>query len=402
MSEEITRAIDTLGRAFEEFKRTNDQRLAAVETKGVADPLLAEKLDKLNAVLDAPQAIVTETQQKVNRLALADGHQDETPDAREAKVAYGAFCRKGEPGVRALKTQSVSVDGDGGFGVPPDLSGRIVRRVFDSSPIRQIATVTQIGVGDALEGIVFYGQAGATWAAELSTRATTTTPALKKYRIQVHELYALPLITQQLLDDAAFNVEMELETHVARDIAIAEAAAFVSGTGNSQPRGLASFTTAATADGTRAWGTPEHVATGTSGGYGTAPNGSDKLVDLVHKLKTEYRQNASWLMNKGVLGTTRQLKANSQYIWLPGMEQGAASTLLGFPVREAEHMPALGANSLSVAFGDFRAGYQIVEKLGMRVLRNPYRTPGFVEFQFVVRVGGDVVDFDAIKFLKFI
>ena len=193
---------------------------------------------------------------------------------------------------------------------------------------------------------------------------------------------------------------------LGRDFALSEQTAFVAGSGAGQPKGFTSYATAATADSSRTWGTLEHIATGTSGGFGTTSNGVDKITDMVYKLKSGYRQNACFVMSKQTLGTLRQLKASSgDYIWAPsviaGSQQWTPSRLLGYSVVEAEDMPAIAANSLSIAFGDFSAGYVIVDRSGMSVLRDPYSNAPYVTFRTVRRVGGGVVDFDAIKLLKF-
>jgi hypothetical protein len=169
-----------------------------------------------------------------------------------------------------------------------------------------------------------------------------------------------------------------------------------------QPRGFTTYTTAATADSSRSWGQLEHVATGTSGGFGSTSNGIDKLTDLAYKVKAGYRAKSLWMMSKATLASARQLKtSNGDYIWQPSAQAGTPATLLGYAVVEAEDMPAVAANSLSIAFGDFSAGYMIVDRIGLSVLRDPYSNNPYVTFHAVRRVGGGVVDFDAIKFLKF-
>jgi len=297
---------------------------------------------------------------------------------------------------------SVGSDPDGGYLVTPDTGGSIVTKVYESSPIRQIAAVQLIST-DALEGINDLNEANAGWVAEQAARTATTSPQVGKWRIPVHEMYAMPEATQQLLDDSMVDIEAWLAGKVADKLARLEATAFVSGNGVGQPRGFLDYTTAATADATRAWGVLEHLATDTSASFGTDPNGSDKLIELVHKLKEAYRNDARWVMNRAVLGATRRLKdTDGGYIWLPSMEAGQPSSLLGYPVTEAEDMPAIAANSLSIAFGNFRLGYQIVDRQGIRSLRDPFTNKPFVRFYTTRRVGGAVQNFEALKLLKFI
>lgn len=408
---ELKAAIEEQNRAFAEFKQANDARLADLAAKGVADPLLTEKVERISTVLTEADAKLAAhmagLEAKVNRTLVGGGAgegQSLSDDQREYKRALALYLRKGvESGLSdlQLKALSVGTDSAGGYVVAPDTAGRIVKRVYESSPVEQIASVQPIST-DALEGLYDIDQAGGGWVAETGARSETTTPSLRKWRIPVHECYAMPAATQQFLDDANIDVETWLADKVADKLSRLAATGFVTGAGVSSPRGFASYTTAATADSSRAWGAPEHVATGTSGGWGTAPNGSDKLIDLVSKLNPVYLPNARWAMNRTTMASARTLKANSQYIWLPAMTERPESTLLGYPISLLEDMATYSTgDALAVAFGDFKAGYQIVKRFGIRVLRDPFTSKPYVLFYTTMRVGGDVVDFNALKFLKF-
>jgi HK97 family phage major capsid protein len=439
MDEEVKKLLAELIKTFVAFKAANDQAQAEIKKLGAADTVTAEQVKKLNEALDAIGAELKKTNAQQDELvkrverpgggepapnaaehkALKEFNQtirlaaqrrgSAAPDAldlagfRAYKSAFESYARKGPNEVWSdaeRKALSVGSDADGGFLVPSDTTGRITAKIYETSAVRQVASVQAIST-DALEGINDLDQAGAGWVAETGARAATSAPQVGKWRIPVYEMYAMPEATQQLLDDAAIDIEAWLADKVAGKLMRTEETAFVTGSGVGKPRGFASYTTAATADGSRAWGTPEHVATGTSGGFGTAPNGSDKLIDLVHKLKAGYRPGSVWAMNKGTLGTTRQLKANNDYIWLPSMLSGQPSTLLGYPVMEFEDMAAIAADSLSIAFGNFKEGYQIVDRIGLRTLRDPFTNKPYVRFYTTRRVGGDVLNFESLKFLKF-
>jgi HK97 family phage major capsid protein len=432
---DVKAAIDAQNRAFEEFKTTNNQRLKEIAEKGVADPLIEQKLEKLNAELDKHSRIVdafAALEGKVNKLARfgAPGEDKAGDELKAFNIAIRAFAtEKGRPipaeltaeEYRAYRTgfdlyircgpdaanfdrraMSVGSDPDGGYLVLPDMGGRFVKRRFDLSPIRQIAAVQGIST-DKLEGLADTTDlTGGGWVGETASRAATATPTLKRWEVPVHEQFQNPGVTQKLLDDASVDVEAMLMDKVADKMARTEGAAFVVGSGVNQPRGFASYTTAATADSSRMWGVLEHVNTGANGSFGTAPNGSNKLIDLVHALKPGYRQNARFCMPRVTLGAVRQLQSNSQYIWLPSMEAGQPSTLLSYPITEVEDLVAYTTTgALGIAFGDFAAGYQIVDRLGIRMLRDPYTNKPYVQFYTTARVGGDVIDFEAIKFLKF-
>lgn len=433
--QEAKAAVDALNTAFAEFRRTNDDRIKQIEAKGVSDPLLQQKLDQVNADITKHNAIVdgfSAIEAKVNRLERGGdrGEKGNVLDAgaktfnssllahcrqygREFKAvtleeytqykeSLSTWLHRGDQVLTELERRAMSVgsDPDGGVLVTPDISGRIVRKVFETSPIRQIASAQTIST-DALEGLRDTDEAAASWVAETGSRSESTTPTLAKWRIPVHEQYAMPPATQAVLDDANIDIEEWLANKVSEKFARASNTAFVTGSGVGRPRGFADYPTAATADASRSWGTLEHVATGTSGGYGTAPNGSDKLIDLVHKMNSSYRSGAVWVMNRRTLGTTRQLKANNEYIWLPSMVAGQPSNLLGYPVVEADDVADIAANSLSVWFGNFAIGYQIVDRIGIRILRDPYTNKPYVRFYTTMRVGGDVIHFDALKAMKF-
>jgi HK97 family phage major capsid protein len=424
-------------KAFDAFKAANDSRLAQVE-KGAEDAVTADEVKKINDALDGiadkikeARARQDEMEARLNRpgatgggdateaKAITDFNMQralsaaakqrpapsplDTDGYREYLSAFNAYVRRGPDeswGDAERKALSVGQDPAGGYLVTPDMSGRMVSKIFESSPIRQIASVQTIST-DSLEGALDLDEAAAGWVGETGSRSETGTPDVGEWKIPAHEQYAAPKVTQKLLDDTAINIEQWLADKVSGKLARSEATAFVTGNGVLKPRGFLDYPTAATADASRAWGTVQHVATGTSGGWGTAPNGSDKLVDLVHSLKAAYRSGAVFVMNRATVGSIRKLKADNQYIWLPSMIAGQPSSLIGYGVTEAEDMPDVGADSLSVAFGDFRAGYQIVDRQGVRTLRDPYTAKPYVVFYTTRRVGGALLDSEAIKILKF-
>ncbi len=437
---EIKGLIEAQGKTFEEFKKVNDEVQASVKKLGSADTLLEEKLEKLGESLDkldaaktalekAQTARIDDLEKRLNRprggdddaeakavdafnldrkaAALASGRpQPASIDAaqfaayREVHVKY---LRSGKEMLDAdeFKAMSVGIDSDGGYLVTPDTSGRIVRKVFDLSPIRQIAAVQAIGT-DALEGISDTGEAGVGWVSETGTRAVTSTPQIGKWRIPVEEMYAMPEATQKLLDDANVDVEAWLADKVAERLARLEGTAFVTGDGVGKPRGFTTYTTSATGDSTRTWGTLEHVNTGQASAFATS-NGGDVLFDVVGAFKDPYLNGARWVTRREVVTAVRKLKESTTnaYMWQPGLQQGQPQMLLGFPVTIAQDMPALASGSLSMALGNFGIGYQVVDRQGIRVLRDPFTNKPYVRFYTTRRVGGDVVQFEAIKFVRF-
>lgn len=235
---------------------------------------------------------------------------------------------------------------------------------------------------------------------ETGTRSETNVGEIGKYEIFAHEMYAMPVATQKLLEDSAFNLENWLVSRLARRFGRLENTAFVGGNGVGQPRGFTTYATDSAGDSTRTWGKIQYVPSGASGAF-TSSNPADALYDLVFALKADYLPNASWLMARSTLALIAKFKSGmGDYLLNPRMSAGTPFSLLGYPVVLAEDMPTIASNSLSIAFGDFR-GYTIADRVGISVLRDPYTTKGLVKLYSRKRTGGGVVDFDAIKLMKF-
>lgn len=418
---EVKQAVDDVGRTFEEFKKKNDQRLTEIEKKGENSITKAE-LDKIEDALDKARAELKkqldEVEAKANRMALAGGQDgaaeqkaaalfgellgkgDYSPDElKQYRTDLGGYLRRNE-----LKTTTMQVASDpsGGFWVTPDVSGRMVKKIYETTPMRQLANVVAIGT-DRLEGPIDNGEADAAWIGETGTRNQTDLSQLGMWAIDVNELYAYPKVTQKLLEDAKIDVEAWISDKAAGKFGRKENTAFISGTGVQQPKGLLSYSTASTADDTRPWGTFQYVATGTSGGFGSGTNGSDKLLDLIFEVKAGYRQAAKFLMARRTVRDIRKLKdGQGNYLVDLRLRDGAlVESIFGYPVVDGEDMPAIGADSLSIAFGDFAEAYTIVDRLGTSVIRDNITQAGFVKYHMRRRVGGGAVNFEAVKFLKF-
>jgi len=407
MEDEIKGTLADLNKAFDQFKEAND----ASQKK--ADVVLTEKVDRINAEIarieQQAKAQHVAALERMNTLADLSGGgtgKGETAEQREHKDAFLNFVRKGtESGLRDLERKAMTVGSDpaGGFLVPATMDSRIVARLTAMSDMRRLALATQIST-DALEVLVDNNDVDAAWVGETQTRSETSGNTFKKVRIQANELAANPKVSQMLIDDSVVDIEAFLTGKLAVLFARKEGAAFISGDGVAKPRGIVTYTTAATADASRTWGVVQHIGTGTSGGFGTAPNGSDKLLDAVHALKVEYQANAKWLMNQTTLAEVRKLKdADGNYLYGTAvLANSFLPTCMGFGVEVMADMPAIAASSLSIAFGDFREAYQIVDRVGIRMLRDPYTDKPNVRFYTTKRVGGDVVNFDAFKLVKFV
>jgi HK97 family phage major capsid protein len=318
----------------------------------------------------------------------------------EASPFVERYLRKGlEAGVE-LKAMSGASDGAGGYAVPDELDTVIERTLAAISPIRAIANVVRVGSA-GYRKLVTTGGTPSGWVAETAARPETDTPDFQEIAPPFGDLYANPAASQAMLDDAAFDVETWLAGEIAAEFARAEGAAFVNGDGTSKPKGFLAAPNAATADGARAFGTLQFIETGVDGGF-PASDPQDVLIDLVQALRSPYRQGAAFVMNSATAARVRKFKTtDGAFIWQPGLVAGQPETLLGYPVVEAEDMPDVAAGSLSIAFGNFKAGYLIAERGETQILRDPYTNKPFVHFYATRRVGGQLMNSEAIKLLKF-
>ncbi|TAE34231.1 MAG: phage major capsid protein [Alphaproteobacteria bacterium] len=391
--QEATETVYALGNAWEQFKQVNDHRLNELERKGSADPLYDEHLRRINAHMDQQKSRMDRLETAMARPAMSAAEYPHHTRNNEYKQAFCTYLRKGmDAGLEALHTKALSVGTpqDGGYFVTEELSDRVARRIFDSSPMRALASV-QIISTDSLDVIEDAGDMGAAWVAETGAVSDTTTPDVGKKTIVVHEMYAQPKATQKLLDDAAIDVEAWVADKVADRFARMESTAFINGTGTGQPKGILTYTAGT------AFGQVQQINSGTS-----ATVTGDGLIRLFYALQEEYTRNATFLMNRSTIQSVRLLKESTtgQYLWQPGLAAGAPDTLLGVPVAQAADMPIAAANSLSVAIADFTQAYLIVERIGLRILRDPFTEKPFVKFYTTRRVGGEVINTDAIKLLR--
>ncbi len=310
------------------------------------------------------------------------------------------YLRKGlEAGVE-LKALSGATDAAGGYAVPEEIDAAIERTLTDISPIRAIANVVKVGSA-GYRKLVTTGGTPSGWVSEVAGRPETDTPVFTEIAPPFGELYANPAASQAMLDDAAFDVEAWLAQEIATEFARAEGAAFVGGTGVNQPKGFLAAPTSTALDGVRPFGTLQVVNSGAAGAF-PASEPEDRLIDLVQALRPPYRQGAVFVMNSATASAVRKFKtADGAFLWQPGLVSGQPDTLLGYPLVEAEDMPDIAADSLSIAFGNFKAGYLIAERNETQILRDPFTNKPFVHFYATKRVGGQVVNSEAIKLMKF-
>ena len=426
----VADALDKINTAFDEYKKVNDARLDAIKA-GQSTADFDAKLAKIDAAIDGLNEAKGRLEKVETKLARPGGfgggdrRDGESKEAAEYRAAFTHWVRNpGDPerrtalqqrakalrqaeskaggdddGFETRAAQTVTTTGSaGGFALPEIIEQQIARLVAEISPIRSIATVRTVGSPDYKE-LFDIGGAGFEWVGEGDTRNQTTTPDLAEVAPTFGMASAKPQASEESLDDLFFNVESWLIDSATEAIAVGEGAAFVLGNGTKKPTGfLAGPAPVATADGARAFGTLQFIA---SGQAAALPTSADVFLDMVYSLRARYRRNARWVTSKLVLSALRKYKdTTNQYLWQPSVQAGQPDTFLGYGVVEAEDMPVVAANAFPLAFGDFKEGYLIADRVGMRLTRDEITTPGFVKFYVRKRVGGKLRNTQAIKLLK--
>jgi HK97 family phage major capsid protein len=422
----MAEALDKIATAFDEYKKVNDQRLDAVKAgKSTADmDAKLAKMDETIATLDEQKKRLETVEKKLARPgAQGGGNEQRLPEAEAYKTAFLAWVRNpqdikrrsdleqrakelrkveskaDEDGFETRSAQTVTSTGAAGGFALPEIIERVIQRLsVDISPIRQISTVRTVGSPDYKELFDVNG-AAFEWVAEAGTRNQTNTPDLAEVAPTFGMASAKPQASEESLDDLFFDVESWLTMSAAEAIAQGEGAAFVSGNGTNKPTGfLAGPAPVTTSDAGRAFGTLQYIA---SGQAAALPTSADVFYDLIYGVRARYRANARWVTSKLVLAAMRKYKdSQNQYLWQPSVAAGEPPTFLGYAITEAEDMPAVAANAFPLAFGDFKEGYLIADRVGMRMTRDEITTPGFVKFYIRKRVGGKLRNTQAIKLLK--
>jgi len=378
--EEIKKLQDEQQKVWAEMKSVLDTQSAEIKKFGDSAPETKAAIEKMNNRLD-------QIETKLNRPLPGTTGEDSDALEKQAKSAIMAYSRKGDGRLTPDEQKALVTDQDaqGGFLVPVTMRNRIIELVRVISPIRELASVETITAGNTLvipkEGGTQF-ECG--WTGERATRPETTSGTFGAESIPVHEMYAKPHASQQMLDDAAFDVEGWIMRKVSQRFAQVEGTAFLSGDGVGKPEGILTHNDIV------------NNAVNSGAAAGITPDG---LIDLYYSLDETYASRATWLMRRATVALVRQLKdpVTGLYIWQPGMMNGAPATILGAPYRECADMPAVVGGALSILLGDFAAGYQIVDKRGINLLRDPYSSKPFIEFYTTRRTGGQVVLSEAIR-----
>jgi HK97 family phage major capsid protein len=401
MDDQVKSAVVAMTSAFEEFKKVNDERLSQIESKGSADPLIEEKLAKIEKDLDRYENI---NQKLVQQQKHAETFDEKLSDIEKmlrrpanamdvksvdfALNAWHKFMRKGEKDLDAMEIKALTVGTAATAGnlAPSEYVEELIKVITEISPVRSVARIRQTSFKE-IEVPSKTASFAAAWTAETGSRTETTGYTTSLNTIPTHELYALVDISSQLLEDSVFNLEAEMNMEFAEQFAKAEGAAFISGNGTNKPTGITNSTTVAS-----------------TAAAAAAAIATDDLMNLVHDVKSEYARNATFMLNRSTLGAIRKLKDTAgAYIFQTGFsgQSGLPNTILGSPYVEAVDVADIGASAKSVLFGDYRRGYMIVDRIALSVLRDPYSQASSGNVRYIARrrVGGEVVLAEAMRVL---
>ena len=414
--EAIKDLIEAQGKAFEQFKQANDEELKA-KADGKALSECIQKTDRLNDEVQKLSEAVEKMSAAASRPPV--GFEGESIDRLEQqhKAAWLQWVRKGdESGLEALRGQlqrkddpatpsttptyfNVGTDSEGGYAIPIEQDRNIMRMIVERNVMRRICRVMSLSTTDYRK-LVNLGGTTSGWVGETDARPYTATPTFKQITPVFGEIYANPQVTQRALDDLWFNVESELSRDVAEEFAKQENIAFFSGDGTNKPKGLLTVTMTTEADAAREFGKFQYIKTGVANNL-PATNPADILLDLIYSLHETHLPAAKFLVNRTTIATMRKWKDSDQnYLWQPSVQAGEPSSIFGYPIYTDAQMPSIGANALCIAFGDFTKAYWIIDRIGIRSLRDPYTNKPFVSFYTTKRVGSMIVDSTALKFVK--
>lgn len=391
--------IVQLNTAFEEFKAKNDEAL-----KGKADVVLSEQIDKINETMTTLEASIDEHAKKLAAAALGGGGGNGgIPADPEYTTTFASYFRSGDneaaiksaqkTGPRAAMSEGVPADG--GYTTPIEWDRSITGRLKLISPMRQEATVQSTSkVG--FTKLFTDRQVGSGWVGETAARPATTTPQFTALNFTLGELYANAAASQDLLDDSEINIDQWLVGEIDIEFSRQEGIAFLSGDGTNKPYGLLTFATGGANAARHPWGAIQVIASGAVGAF-TA----DAIIDIQTALPAIYTPNAKFYTNRSSIGKVRKLKdGQNNYLWQPSFVVGTPSTLGGYPVVDMPDMPNVATGNLSLGFGDMRETYLVIDRIGTRVLRDPFTNKPFVCFYVTKRVGGGVVNPDAMKLMQ--
>jgi HK97 family phage major capsid protein len=390
MTSEIKPLIEALQKQFHDFKAEHTAQLDAVK-KGNTEAFQALKVDQINAEIDRLQKAVDDTNIKMAAAELGGAASGRPVKDREYTSAFNAHMKRGD--IQASLSKGTAADG--GFTAPTEWDRTITDKLVQVSPMRQLATVQSIS-GNAFSKL--FNQKGTTsgWVGETAARPETNTPTFGSLTYTTGEIYANPSATQQMLDDSEVNLEAWLAGEVEQEFALQEGLAFLSGNGTNRPTGILNYVTGGANATTHPYGAITTVNSGNA-----ALLTADGIVNLTEALPTEFTGNARFVMNKATVTAIRRLKdGQGNYLWQPTFASGGPATINGYAYTEMAGMPNIAAGTKPILFGDFARGYLVIDRVGVRVLRDPFTAKPYINFYTTRRVGGGLLNPEVLRALN--
>lgn len=375
--------------AVQEMREKNDQSLAAK----VDDTVLTEHVDRINADIGRIEEAMDKALADIAAAKVGKTEQVRDPEYTEQ---FNAYFRSGVETARLneVKAAATKTDGEGGFLAPIEWDRTVSGRLKQVSAMRQYASVQRIS-GAGFKKVFSDRNVGSGWVGETAARPATSTPGLASLDFPLGEIYANPAASQGLIDDAEVDIEAWLADEVETEFARQEGIAFLSGDGVNKPHGILTYVEGGSAAARHPWGAIEAIDSGAA-----ASLTGDGFVDLIYSLPEEYEANARLFLNRTTAGKARKLKdGQGNYLWQPAFSAGEPATIGGVPTAHIPGMPAVAAGNIAALYGDMEEAYQIIDRIGIRVLRDPYTNKPFVHFYTTKRVGGGAKNVDAMKAL---
>ncbi|MDN7970668.1 phage major capsid protein [Burkholderia multivorans] len=386
---EVKALIENLQKAFHDFKAEHTKQLDAVKAGLPTSDALA-KVDKVSADLEALQAAVDEANIKIAAAQMGANGVKPVRDP-EYTEAFKAHVKRGDVHAALNKGE----DSEGGYLTPIEWDRTITNKLVLISPMRQLCRVQPVSKA-GFSKLFNMGGTTSGWVGEASQRPQTNTGTFQPLSFASGEIYANPAATQQILDDAEIDLESWLATEVQTEFAKQEGKAFLAGDGTNKPNGLLTYIAGGANAAKHPFGAIEVVNSGAA-----ADITSDGIIDLVYDLPSAFTGNARFAMNRNTQRQVRKLKdGQGNYLWQPSYVAGQPATLAGYPVTEVPDMPDVAANSTPILFGDFQQTYLIIDRIGVRVLRDPYTAKPYVLFYTTKRVGGGLLNPEPMRAMK--
>jgi HK97 family phage major capsid protein len=383
---DANKILANLQKAFEDFKAENDIKL-----KAKADVVIDEKVERINKAVGDMQAALDDANARLAAVSINGAGQPRRAADPEYTSAFLAHMRRGD--VNAALTKATPADG--GFTAPTEWDRTVTDRLVIVSPMRQICSVQTISVNAFTK---LFNNKGTTsgWVGETAARTETATPTFGSLTYTTGELYANPSASQQMLDDSLVDLEAWLAGEVEQEFALQEGTAFVNGTGVNRPNGITTYITGGTNAAAHPYGAILTVNSGIA-----AAIGADSILNLIHALPSAFTPNARFAMNRDTHRQVRLLKdTTNQYLWQPSYQAGQPATLAGYPITEMAALPNVAASARPILFGDFARSYLIVDRAGLRLLRDPFTNKPNVMFYTTKRVGGGLLNPEPMRALN--